>query len=124
LPGNGPCNHVTIFYFFEVNFNMSHLRLSLKDSCYMTRSSNPPWLDNPVILVNNKNFQCSLTSCYFLFRRSKYSPQNLVIKHPHHALSCPPYRSVLMQITVLKSLFLLRLEAMSPVACLMKTLLL
>jgi hypothetical protein len=112
-----PCNHVTIFYLFCVNFNIliSHLRLSLE------YSPPPPWFYKPVIFVNKTNMQCSPASCYFLFRRCKYSLHILVLMHGHPTFPFSLYPTVCMQIKVLKSSFLSLLETISAPAYLMKT---
>jgi hypothetical protein len=89
-----------------------------RHACYMARSSRPPWFYKPITFVNNTNMQCSPASCYCLFRRSTYSPHNLVLTHPHPTFPSSPLSNSEYADNGLKIFFLLK--TISPPACLMK----
>jgi hypothetical protein len=69
-----------VHYRVHKSLSLVHIPSSPR-SCYMTCPSHPPWLDHSnyiwrrVQVMKLLTMQFSLTSCHFIFLRSKYSPQ-------------------------------------------------
>jgi hypothetical protein len=104
----------------------------LAHSCYMSCPFHPPWLQHfnytwgKVQVMKLLIMQFSSTSCHFISLRSKYSPQQPVLKHPHSLCSSLNVRDQVshpqrttgnLRFKKVKFLELWNLDAYWPIKC-------